>query len=193
MKILRIYIKLPPYYGGMENHISKLTKIQNESDEVTLYFNGGNSISDRDYRILPKFKIVNVKPLFLSFFLFYFGVIWKLFFKKQKFDIVHLHGDWSSFVFASIIKSFCKAKVICFSMHGTIKTHRGWQKKILKYSIKSADIVFSTGFENHEWLKPFCKKAVFQPSGVSDVFFKQINPLFIDKMGSYQMIICRKV
>jgi glycosyltransferase involved in cell wall biosynthesis len=175
MKILRIYIKLPPHHGGMENHISKLTKIQNKSHEVTLYFNSGKNISERDKKIFPNYKTLDVRPVFLSFFIFYFGVIWELLFKKQKFDIVHLHGDWSSFVFASLIKRFTSAKVICFSMHGTIKTHSNWQKKILKYSLKPADIVFSTGFENHEWITSFCAKSVFQPSGVSDVFFKKSN------------------
>lgn len=175
MKILRIYLRIAPIPGGMENHVSKLTEIQNESDEVTLYFNSGNSISERDRKIFPNYKIGNSSRVFSPFFIFYFGVIWELLCQKQKFEIIHLHGDWSSFVFASLIKKITRAKVICFSMHGTIKTHSRWQKIILKYSIKSADIVFSTGYENHKWLMSFCTKSVFQPSGVSDVFFKNTN------------------
>ncbi len=175
MKILRIYKRLPPFQGGMEKHISELTKYQNISNEITLYFNSGSYISDRDEKIFPKFKIIGLKSSFPFVFIFYLGVIAKLLLNKKKFDIIHLHGDWSSFIFAPILKGLTKAKVICFSMHGSIKLHSYWQQVFLKYSLKSADIVFSTGFENHEWLKPFCKKAVFQPSGVSDVFFNQIN------------------
>lgn len=181
MKILRIYKRLPPFQGGMEKHISELTKYQNFSNEITLYFNSGNYISDRDEKIFPKFKTIGLKSSFPFVFVFYLAAITKLLQNKKKFDIIHLHGDWSSFIFAPILKGLTKAKVICFSMHGSIKSHSTWQKKILKYSLKSADIVFSTGFENHEWLKPFCKKAVFQPSGVSDVFFNQINPVFTEK------------
>lgn len=172
MKILRIYLRLPPAIGGMENHILQLTNQQRGLGiNVSLAFNDGDKTNEEDIQILKKHKLYSKYSFLFSIFIFYFLLILSLFRNSKKYDLIHIHGDWSSFIFAATIKKISKAKVINFSMHGSTKSHSSLQKLLLKYSLKSADIVFSTGFENYEWVKPYCKKAVFQPSGVSKVFF----------------------
>lgn len=182
MRILRIYLRIPPAKGGMENHILQLTRLQRELGiNAILAFNDGVKTIEDDIQILKKHKLYSKYSTSFSIFIFYFLLILSLIRNSRKYDMIHIHGDWSSFIFAPIIKKLTRAEVTSFSMHGSIKSHSTWQIFFLKYSIRSADIVFSTGFENHELLKPFCKKAVFQPSGVSDVFFNQINPVFTEK------------
>lgn len=182
VSVLRIYLRVPPSKGGMENHILQLTKQQRELGmNVILAFNDGEKSIKDDIQILKKHKLYPKYSTLCSIFIFYFLLIFSLLRNCNKYDILHIHGDWTSFIFVPIIKKLTRAKVVCFSMHGSIKTHRSLQKMFLKYSLKKSDIVFSTGFENHELLKPFCKKTVFQPSGVSDVFFNQATSNFEDK------------
>jgi glycosyltransferase involved in cell wall biosynthesis len=172
MKILRIYIQLPPNPGGMENHISMLTKIQNESDEVTLYFNSGNSITERDQMIFSNYKLSNIKPSFFAFFIFYFGIILKLMFKNRKFDVIHIHGDWSSLIFIKILKILSKAKVVVFTIHGLISNSYP-HRKFLPVLLKHVDLIFTTGYESGGVIQKMVDKhVVIQPSGVKNIFFQ---------------------
>ncbi len=182
IKILRIYLRVPPAKGGMENHILQLTNQQRELGiNVVLAFNDGKKTIDEDIQILKKHKLYPKYSTLFSIFIFYLFLIISLIKNSRKYDLIHIHGDWSSFIFAPIIKKLTRAEVINFSMHGTTKSHSSWQKLFLKYSLRPSDIVFSTGFENHEWIKPYCKKSVFQPSGVSDFFFNLTNLKFENK------------
>ena len=172
MNILRIYIQLPPNPGGMENHIGMLTNIQNESNEVTLYFNRGNSITDRDQMIFPNYKLSNIKPSFIAFFIFYFGIILKLVFKKEKYDIVHIHGDWSSLIFIKILKKLSKAKVVVFTIHGLI-TNSYPHRNFLPVMLKHVDLIFTTGHESARVIKKMVdKQVIIQPSGINNIFFQ---------------------
>ena len=52
MKILRLYTRLPPLLGGMENHIAQLTREQIKlGHEVRIYFNQGLCVTDKDIQI----------------------------------------------------------------------------------------------------------------------------------------------
>ena len=52
MKILRLYTRLPPLPGGMENHIAQLTKEQiSLGHEVSIYFNKGNKVTSSDVQV----------------------------------------------------------------------------------------------------------------------------------------------
>ena len=70
MKILRLYYRLPPLPGGMENHIAQLTKEQIKlGHDVSIYFNQGSCVTANDIQIskIPLFKI---KPLFIGHLIF---------------------------------------------------------------------------------------------------------------------------
>ena len=60
MKILRLYTRLPPLPGGMENHIAQLTKEQIKlGHDVSIYFNQGSYVTANDIQKtkIPLFKI----------------------------------------------------------------------------------------------------------------------------------------
>ena len=68
MKILRIYTRLPPLIGGMENHIAQLTKEQIKlGHDVVIYFNKGDKFSAHDVQV-TKYSLSTLKPQFLGFF-----------------------------------------------------------------------------------------------------------------------------
>jgi glycosyltransferase involved in cell wall biosynthesis len=172
MKILRLYYKLPPMKGGMEKHIYFLTKFQNISDEVTIFFNQGDAISSNDEKILPWIKLYKIKPLFVGVFIFYFFIIFKLLFSRKKFDSIHIHGDWSTLVFIQIIKKLTQSKVVSFTSHGII-TNNFQHSKLLPMTLKNVDLIFTTGHESAEVLQKLVnKKVIVQPSGIISVFFE---------------------
>ena len=104
MKILRLYTRLPPLSGGMENHIAQLSKEQTRlGHNVIIYFNIGDRLSSNDIQI-SKMPLYKLKPQFVGFIVFYFLVYLRLIANREKFDIVHIHGDWSSLIFANLIK-----------------------------------------------------------------------------------------
>ena len=72
MKILRLYTRLPPMSGGMENHIAQLTKEQlNFGHDVTIYFNLGSKVSENDVRI-SSIALSKIKPQFIGVLIYYF-------------------------------------------------------------------------------------------------------------------------
>jgi glycosyltransferase involved in cell wall biosynthesis len=171
-RILRIDDVLPPEPGGKSIHKYNLTIEQTKLNyEVVNYFSQGEKIFDHDVQFLGFFYIHKIQPAFLVYFLFYFLIIFRLIFHGQKFDIVHIHGDWSSFLFGRIIKQLVKADVLAYSNHGYI-IDKVYYKLITKRVLKFADVVFFAGFESFNLYSKFCKKAYFRTSGIRSDFFK---------------------
>lgn len=173
MKILRIYTKLPPLKGGMEKHIYNLTKLQLDKNHfVKVYFNDGEKISPNDEKIC-KLKLHRWKPQFLGMFVFYFLIVLKLFFKKQQFHIIHIHGDWSSLLFVKILKKLTNANVVVLSLHGQL-TQKYTHQKLLPKLVRDVDLIFSTGYDTANELEKLSnKKVIVQPSGINEIFFQE--------------------
>ena len=172
MKILRIYTKLPPNLGGMEKHIAELTRYQlKEGIEVKIFYNDGSPISKNDEKLLP-FSVKKLKPSFMGMQIFYLAVIWKLIKDKENFDVIHIHGDWSSLLFVKQLKRLTNAKLTIFSIHDQL-TSKVTHQKFLPALIKNVDLVFSTSYAAAMELEQLSHKNVIaQPSGVKKIFFK---------------------
>jgi len=169
MKILRLYYKVPPLKGGMEKHIYFLSRLQSKQNDVTVFYNQGDRITDNDVQILPNFRVDKLKPQFLCVILFHISSILKLFKTKSKFDVVHVHGDWSALLLILIIKNITHAKVVAFSIHDQLVSN--FKKKVLSFLIKQVDVIFTSGADTANYLKPYKPNTVFfQPSGISAVF-----------------------
>jgi len=168
MKILRIAISIPPYPGGMENHIKQLTIEQLKlGHSVDIFFLRGSKISSSDVKFHLSW-IFNLKPQFIRYFFFYFLVIVYLLIRRKKYDVIHLHGDWSSFIFGPFIKKITTAKVIATTYHGSLNS--GIIKKcLLIFSLKKSNVCFFNGYEVFSAMRGCCN-AIFQPSGVNSIF-----------------------
>jgi len=178
MKILRLYTRLPPMSGGMENHIAHLTREQlNFGHEVTIYFNLGSKISENDVKV-SHIPISKIKPQFIGVLIYYFLTCLRLIFIQQKFDLVHIHGDWSSLVFSRFIKKIVRAKKLCITIHDELSSNK-LSKKALSVLIKNVDIIFVTGYAAADQLKKITnKKIIIQPSGVNNIFFNSYERIF---------------
>jgi len=172
MKILRIYTKLPPMKGGMEKHIRYLTEYQLVTGhEVSLFFNQGEKLSSRDIRILGVIKLFRIRPQFLGMLIFYIPIICYLMVKPRYFDVLHIHGDWNSFLWAGILKKITRSKKMILSFHGSTESYGRVKKFLLHQTVSKTNLVFCTGYNSFELLK-WHPGAIFQPSGVDPVFFE---------------------
>ena len=169
IKILRLYLLLPPNKGGMEKHIKFLSEIQSKENLVDVYFNNGKKININDVEVLPKLKLFKIKPKFIGIFIFHFAVLFKLLKNKKKYDVIHVHGDWSALILISLIKILTKSKVVVLSIHDQLTS--SFKKKVLSFLIKQVDLIFTSGADTANYLEPHKPNAVFfQPSGISAVF-----------------------
>lgn len=186
-KILRIDDVLPPEPGGKSIHKYNLTLEQVKLNyTVVNYFSQGKKIFSSDVQFLGFFYIHRVQPAFIVYFIFYLLIIFRLLIKPQKFDIVHIHGDWSSFIFGTIIKRLVRANVLAFSNHGYV-IEKLYYKILTKKILKHSDVVFFSGYEPYNIYSGYCKKAIFRPSGIRHHFFDKVKVRRV-KEGSYSII-----
>jgi L-malate glycosyltransferase len=187
MKILRLYTRLPPLLGGMENHIEQLSKEQIKlGHDVTIYFNHGAKVTSKDVQI-TKFPFYKLKPQFIGIMSFHLLAFLRLIANREKFDIVHIHGDWSSLIFANLIKKSVGCKKLFVSIHDELSENK-WSRRALSVMLDKVDIVFSTGHGLANQLsKLTSKKIVVQPSGIQSIFFNKYPRSFQKK--TFQVIV----
>lgn len=172
MKIIRLSDVQFPASGGKAKHVYFLSKLQLERNwEVINIFNFGDKIIAADIKILSSFQFRNFK--LASFFLFLFSLfsLFAIFIRRLRADIIHIHGDYPHFVLGAIIKKVTGAKGLVFTYHGAFYNH-WFHKLMMRQCLASADLVFFTGKEVFNRYQFYCRKAFFQPSGVSTAFMR---------------------
>lgn len=172
MKILRIYPFLPPLPGGMEKHILRLTEEQRKmGHDITLAFNQGNLTEPADIQILTKYNLRRIRPQALRDLIFYFILAIVLLRQGKHYDIVHVHGDWSAFLFARLVTWIVGAKKSVASMHGSVRN--GIMACLYRVSLSMYDTVYVTGAQGADYLRSLLKRPVYwQHSGIDPVFIE---------------------
>lgn len=172
MKILRLYPKISPMPGGMEAHIAELSKRQVLlGHQVVVGFNMGSRISSDDIQVLPNINLTKKFKSPFGFFVFYLLMILRLLVDRKKYDVLHIHGDWSSYAFAPVLRLITGAKTVAFSFHAQIQDGIS-HKTLLPITLKFCDVIFCNGHDAHCFISRHAN-AVFQPSGVKDLFFSE--------------------
>ncbi|MEJ3626008.1 glycosyltransferase [Vibrio vulnificus] len=174
MKLLRIYINMPPNIGGLEKHVYSLSCEQEKLGIlVTHAFNSGSKVFRRDVKVIPYVKLAKIKPAFLRDFIFYTCLMCMLAFRFKRFDVIHIHGDWSAFLFAKLLKKITRSKIVIGSCHGQISPRK---KNVNKIAYSMLDGVYTTGLRETQYLKTLIKvRTEWFHSGVDDIFFDKIN------------------
>jgi glycosyltransferase involved in cell wall biosynthesis len=173
-KVLRFYPNIEENAGGMENHIRTLSSLQlKRFSTVCLIYNHGSPVSHWDIKVCENFNLTKLKKSLLIFFLFYSFAILKIIKLRMRATVIHIHGDWSSFLFAGIVKFFSRAEKIVFSFHGSYKTHSYIQLKLLIFFLRKADVVFVNGADSFNYFKlKKLSNVIHQPSGIDDIYFE---------------------
>lgn len=173
MRILRIYTRIAPEGGGMENHISRLTSIQNECDvNVTIAFSKGKKVSSNDIKIvIPQY--LNILPQAVGLFYLHLVVFFTVLFKQKKFDIIHVHGDWSSLLLLNWLKRVTKSRKCILSIHGQLEKSR-FKDFMWKLFLHNVDGLHSTGYQAIQHLKNlgYNGRVLLRPSGIEDIFLR---------------------
>ena len=135
---------------------------------------------------VTQLSIYKLKPQFLGFFLFYFLIFIKLVVNQKKFELVHIHGDWSSLVFSKLIKKVVGAETVIMTIHDQL-SNKLWHKKALSNLLESVDYIFSTGFETANQLNKLTnKKVIVQSSGIQKIFLDEQARVF--NKSTFQVI-----
>ena len=174
MRVLRTYLRTPPKPGGMEKHIKNLTLYQNEEHSCNVCFNTGKKITDLDIQILPFMNLSWLKPNSLGVICFYFILcIHFTFSQKQRYDVLHIHGDWSSLLFANWLKELISAKAIVFSIHDQIIND--FQRNMLVRQLNKVDLIFTSGEDTKDYLGLYHRNVICGASGIEKEFFQHMS------------------
>jgi len=170
VKILRLYPFIPPCSGGLELHVSNLTREQRVMNhEVTLMFNQGHALHPHDIRIATHRNLRNVKGQFKKDLLFYISAILYCVKERVRCDVLHIHGDWAAFIFGALLACIVRAPTRVASVHE--KTRDGLWHKLYRYVLSHYDVVYCTGFREATHLRALgISRTRWQPSGVSNEF-----------------------
>lgn len=164
--------------GGMEKHIASLTACQRaDGHEVDIVFNQGDKTAQGDVPVLPSFDLFRLRPQVAAVAVFSVLSLLALARQGRRYDIVHVHGDWSSLLWAPALKRLCGAKVLAFTVHDDLTervVHRRWLPFLARYT----DVIFSTGFRAARALERSSgRPVIFRSSGVSEVFYSPLSSL----------------
>lgn len=189
MKILRIYRRLPPNPGGMENHIKQLTEEQFRlGHEVQVAFQSGVPINVKDIKLFD----LDFKPRAICILFFYFRIFLKLIFMKNstKYDVIHIHGDWLDFLIGSVFTRRFSHKM-CASIHDGLKKNR--LSDFIYYRVLARyDHIFCTGKLDSNYLNSLgVKNVTWQHSGIDSIEEGKINSYKTKHLRPYDVItIC---
>ena len=137
---------------------------------VAVAFSEGEATSSDDIRVLGTYKLRAVRPRFLRDAFFYGALILRILSKKRKFDAVHLHGDWSAFVWGRLIKRVTRCEVLVGTVHGATRKGFGWSY-VYRKALEPFDVVLATGARDAKFLEKIgISSVVWQSSGVSPAF-----------------------
>lgn len=189
MRVLRIYPFLPPLPGGMEKHIQRLTQEQRLLGcDVTVVFNRGSETALGDLKVLPALNLRSIKPQPLRDLIFYLAVLVKIMLGSIRVDIVHIHGDWSAFLFGRVLGWAAGAHVMAASVHGVVRKGRwAW---VYKRILNGYTVVYCTGAGDATYLQHAgVAGAHWQNSGIDAEFFVE-KTVANDKVAAAADVAC---
>lgn len=164
LHIIRCYLRRPPCVGGMEKHIAALSREQRKLGiRVTDVYNEGE-VEGEGVHILPTVKLRAIPSAAIRDFIFYTVALIRLRYLREEEGrrVVHVHGDWSAFLFAGILRRVIASDLLVASVHDKV----GWPR-LIAWALKDAPLVFSTGQDAVKYLPRFR----YLPSAPAEIFF----------------------
>lgn len=169
-RVVRSYLRLPPETGGMEAHIARLSSAQRALGvEVVNVFNTGKA-EDLSIQLFQGCNLSNVRPAALRNLIFYAGAVASA--PRLRGDlptVLHVHGDWSDFLYSKIFASCVGAQVVAASLHDSVTKSKA---ALYRWALSHCDLIFATGKSDQMILQELLGRPVYHlPSAPQDRFF----------------------
>lgn len=169
-RVVRAYFRLPPEPGGMEAHIDRLSAAQRALGvEVINLFNTGEAEGPA-VQLLPGRNLLRVRPAALRNLIFYSGALAA----RQRLrgilpTVLHVHGDWSDFLYSKALARALGARVVAASLHDSVAKPKAM---LYRWALSHCDLVFATGKDDQRFLQELLDRPVHHlPSAPLDSFF----------------------
>lgn len=175
-RLIRIYFRLPPEPGGMEAHIARLSDAQRQSGVEVVNVHNTGEATGASIRLLKHRDLLHVRPAVLRNALFYSAALSKAsqLRGEGKPVVLHVHGDWSDFLFSKLLGFAIGAKVVVASLHAKVPSQR--LALLYRFVLSHCDLVFSTGKRDQALLQTILGRIVYHlPSAPADMFFADVG------------------
>ena len=170
-RVVRVYFRFPPELGGMETHIAQLSVAQRELGVEVLNLYSIGEEAPLAIRLFSKYSLSHIRPAVLRNAIFYANALSarnKV--RGTKPTILHVHGDWSDFLFSKPLAIAIGANVVVASIHDSISRSK---RMLYRPSLSHCDLVFVTGKNDQIILQKLLNREIYHcPSAPLDLFFE---------------------
>lgn len=133
-------------------------------------FNEGEATGPDDRRVASRFRLRKLRPQVLRDFIFYFAIAKNVLQNRVRADVLHVHGDWSAFVFGRLVGWLVGARLRVASIHSVVG--QGLWGAVYRLVLKRYAIVYATGARESKTLGSYgVGGSHWQTSGVDVMFF----------------------
>ena len=171
LHVIRVYKRLPPEPGGMEQHIAQLTAAQRALGvRVTEVYNRGEPAGEA-VQLMRSIDLKTVKPAAFGDLMFYGAAVARsaTICRDRPIRVVHAHGDWSSFVLARALAKTLRASAVAVSLHDRLRVG----DRLIAAALSHCDPIFATGLTDVQRMSRLTgRKAIHLPSAPQDFFFE---------------------
>ena len=144
----------------MENHVAELTRQQRaHGHRVCLLTAVGDLTSADDIRVLARWPLARWRPQLLRDLLFCVAARRALGRQARRFDVVHVHGDWSAFLFARLVASRVGARTLVASVHGRTRRSAVFAA-VYRTALRGYAACYATGLDDARHLAAACGRDV---------------------------------
>ena len=169
-RVVRAYFRLPPEPGGMEAHIARLSAAQRALGvEVLNLYNTGETEGPA-VQLFAGRNLLCVRPAALRNVIFYSAALAA----RRRLrgilpTVLHVHGDWSDFLYSKALARALGAKVVVASFHDAVTKQMAM---LYRLALSHCDLVFATGKDDQNSLQELLGRPVHHlPSAPLDRFF----------------------
>lgn len=157
----------------MEKHVLRLTEEQEATGyQVVLAFNQGQRHGPDDIRMLPWLDLHWIPVAAIRDLIFYGALVAVLLRRRVRADAIHIHGDWSAFLFGRLVAWLTGATTIVASVHGAIRG--GIWSRVYRLALRRYSVIYCTGAREANALRADGVRNVYwRSSGISDVYFRE--------------------
>lgn len=172
MRVLRSYVSVPPIPGGMERHVHELSMSQRRGGvEVIQVCSQGDLGPQCGFQVLRRWPILGLRPRAFRDLVFYLAVLVAARRRRTRVDVVHIHGDWSAFLFGRILRNVTRARLLVGSVHGHVPESR-WRRAAYRSCVSRYGFLYATGARECDLLTRWSKKKwCWIASGIGECFF----------------------